>query len=102
MHVSNIAMSFTKGGTNYKANATVTIVDAGGAPVATATVTGDFTGATSSTVSGATDASGNVTLSSANKKNGGTWQFCVTNVVKTGWTYNSAANVETCDTITAP
>jgi subtilisin len=102
MHVSNIAMSFTKSGTNYTAKATVTIVDANNAPVSGATVYGQFTGATSNSVSGTTDANGQVTLSSTAKKNGGTWQFCVTNVTKSGWTYNSSANVETCDTITAP
>jgi hypothetical protein len=95
-------MSFTKTGLNYKANATVTVVDASNAPVGTATVSGTFTGATNDSVSGATDANGNVTLSSSNKKNGGTWQFCVTGVVKSGWTYNASANVETCDSITAP
>jgi hypothetical protein len=102
MHVSNIAMSSQKVGKNYKAVATVTIVDASDQPVGTATVYGEFTGATSDSVSGNTDGSGNVALSSSNKSGGGSWTFCVTNVTRSGWTYNSSANVETCDSITAP
>jgi len=102
MHVSNIAMAFQKSGQTYKAKATVTIVDANNAAVSGATVSGTFSGATSDSVSGTTDASGNVTLTSSGKKGGGTWTFCVTDVTKSGWTYNASANVETCDTITAP
>jgi len=102
LHVSNIAMSSQKTGQNYKALATVTIVDAANAPVAGASVSGTFSGATSNTVSGATGTNGNVTLTSGSKKNGGTWTFCVDDVTKSGWTYDSAANIETCDSITAP
>jgi hypothetical protein len=102
MHVSNIAMASQKTGQTYKAKATVTIVDAYDAPVSGATVSGTFSGATSGSVSGSTDSSGNVTLTSSGKKGGGTWTFCVTDVTKSGWTYNASANVETCDTITAP
>ena len=42
MHVNNIAMSSQKTGANYKAKATVTIVDASNAPVSGATVYGTF------------------------------------------------------------
>ena len=63
---------------------------------------GTFSGATNDSVSGLTGANGNVTLVSSNKKNGGTWTFCVDDVTKSGWTYDASANVETCDTITAP
>ena len=60
---------------------------------------GSFTGETSGSDSDTTDGSGNVTLISPKKKNasGGSWTFCVDNVTKSGWTYDSAANVETCD-----
>jgi len=102
MHVSNIAMASQKSGQTYKAKATLTIVDANNAAVSGATVSGTFSGATSDSVSGTTGASGNVTLTSSGKKGGGTWTFCVTGVTKSGWTYNASANVETCDTITAP
>jgi hypothetical protein len=32
----------------------------------------------------------------------GTFTVCVDNVTKTGVTYDAQANVETCDSITAP
>jgi len=102
MHVGDIAMSFQQTGKNYKAQATVTILDAADAPVGSATVYGTFSGATDDSVSGDTGADGTVTLTSSRKKDGGTWTFCVDDVVRSGWTYDPAANVETCDTITAP
>jgi hypothetical protein len=102
MHVGDIAMSFNKAGVNYSALATVTILDAGDQSVGTATVYGQFTGATTDDVNGDTAGDGTVTLESSNKKNGGTWTFCVTDVVKSGWVYDDAANVETCDQITCP
>jgi len=102
MHVGDIAMSYKKTGKNYAALATVTIVDAGDAAVEGATVYGTYSGATSESVSGITAADGQVTLASAKKLDGGTWTFCVDDVVKEGWTYDVEANVETCDSITAP
>ena len=102
MHVDDIAMSYQQAGRNYKAKAMVAIVDANSAPVEGATVYGIFSGATNDIESGVTAADGQVTLTSSNKKDGGTWQFCVDDVVKSGWTYDPAANVQTCATITAP
>ena len=102
MHVDDIAMSYQKAGRNYKAKATLPILDANSAPVEGATVYGTFSGATNENVSGVTGADGQVTLTSSNKKDGGTWQFCVDDVVKSGWTYDPAANVENCDGITVP
>ena len=40
--------------------------------------------------------------SSAKKKGGGTFTFCVTNVEASGYTYDPALNIETCDSISAP
>ncbi len=102
MHVGNIAMSYQRSGANYRAKATVMILDAGDAPVAGATVYGAFSGSTSDSVSGVTDANGRVTLKSSNSKRGGSWTFCVEDVAKSGWSYDSGANVETCDSIVAP
>lgn len=103
MHVSNIAMSVVSaGGQQYRAQAVVTIVDANGNPVSGAVVSGSFSGATSNAVSGTTAANGTVTLVSGKKAGGGSWTFCVTNATRSGWTYNSGANVETCDSVTGP
>jgi hypothetical protein len=102
MHVSNIAMSPQNKGVNYQALAMVTIEDANSTPVKGATVYGTFSGATSESVSGTSDSAGNVTLISSTGRNGGTWTFCVDDVVRSGWTYDAGANVETCDSLTAP
>ncbi len=45
---------------------------------------------------------GTVLIESPPKKNGGTYTFTVTDVVKSGQTYNASLNVETFDTIVAP
>lgn len=102
MHVSNIAMSWRLLGGQYQPVARVTIVDAGGAPVASASVTAQFTGPTNWTGSQTTGTDGQTTFYAPKHKTGGTWNFCVTNVTKSGWTYDASANVETCDSITAP
>jgi hypothetical protein len=95
-------MSSGSSGTNYYAKATVWIKNDSGASVSGATVTGAWSGAVSGTSSGTTGADGKVTLQSPTKKNGGTFNFCVTNVVASGYTYDPSMNIETCASITAP
>jgi len=108
MHVAGIEMSLStkKAGRNVftKALATVTIKDASG-NVAGATVYGSWSGNTADTDSGITGTEGKVTLESdavRNASSGTEFTFTVTNVVKSGWTYNSGANVETSDSIIVP
>ncbi len=107
MHVHSINMSLgarTAGKNTFThAEALVTIVDASGTAVAGAAVGGHWSGATTDTDSGITDATGRVLLSSDEVKNalsGTTFTFTVDNVTLAGWTYNSSANVETSDSIT--
>ena len=105
MHVSVIDVSLKEKGPNVNAIATVTIVDALGAPVSEAMVSGLWSGATSDTDSGITDASGKVSLNSDKVRNpapGTTFTFTVDNVVKTGWAYDENANVETSASISTP
>jgi len=102
MHVSDITMSYKKSGSAYTAKATVTVVDDGNVAVSGATVYGAWSGAWTGNVNGVTDATGKVTLSSGSVKGGGTFTFTVTNIVKTGNTYDPSKNVETSDTITLP
>jgi fibronectin type 3 domain-containing protein len=103
MHVADIAMSTKVAGKNVNGIATVTVVDAGGVPVEGATVSGHWSGLTSDSDSGITLADGTVSLSSNKLKNpSGTFTFTVDNITKAGWTYDSAANVETSDSITVP
>ncbi|WMW22865.1 S8 family serine peptidase [Methanolobus mangrovi] len=98
MHLSDLSVT-----TDYsvKANkhvfayaiATATVVDVDGNPLSGATVTGDWSGLVSGTVSAVTDSSGVVTFQSAQLKNPlGSFIFTVTGVTLDGYTYNSGAN----------
>lgn len=105
MHVNDIIMSAQKKGVNVIATAKVTIFDALGNFVPEATVSGNWTGATTQTnVSGITNASGIATINSNSVKNPTlSFTFTVTDVIKSnGWIYNSAANVETSDSVLPP
>jgi hypothetical protein len=105
MHVADIAMSLKNAGVNYNGVATVTIVNTAGAPVAGATVSAKWSGATSDSDVGTTDAAGQITLQSDKLKkpsSGTTFTVTVTNVTNSGWTYDPAGNVETSDSIAVP
>jgi subtilisin len=104
MHVQSIIMdtdSRTAGKNTFVwAIATVTIVDDSDNPVEGATVYGTWSGATSDSDSGTTDASGLVSLTSGSVKlrtKTLTFIFTVDDVVKDGWDYDSAG--ETSDSI---
>ena len=99
MHVSNIVMSLVS--RNTQATAKVTVVDGNGNPVASATVTGVWSGlVTSGDGSKVSGADGAALFYSGRSSNPGTFTFCVTGISKTGMTYNAGANAETCDSIT--
>jgi hypothetical protein len=100
--VYDITMGFRKHATKYFGQATVWIRTVSGENVSGAVVGGDWSGDVSGTSMGSTASDGKVMLESADKKNGGTFTFTVTSVVKTGYTYNSSLNVEDSDTIIAP
>ncbi len=109
MHVASIdvVLSARTAGRNIftKAVATVTIMDASDNPVEGATVYGSWSDATSDTDSGVTDSSGKVTLSSDEVKNspsGTTFTFTVDDVTRSGWTYDSTANLDTSDSVSVP
>ena len=110
MHVESIDFS-TKTLKNGREVLVVTIkvLDVDGSPVQDATVYGTLTlpdGATRN-YSGETGTDGTVVFEySKGGKPGpllsGTYKFCVTNIVKEGWTYNPSENKETCDSWTKP
>jgi len=103
VHVDSIGLdTVAAGGPNRHGRATVIVVDDTGQPVSGATVTGTFTGDVAGTVNATTDASGVAVLVTNDKARGNiTFSFCVDNVVKSGTTYDPAANVETCDSYSA-
>ena len=96
MHVDNITVVkesffvFTRG------NATVRIVDENGNPVSGATVSGEWSGSATDTDEFTTDSNGEGSAVSNWKFGGGEFTFCVTNVTKSGYTYDEAANNMTC------
>jgi PKD repeat protein len=102
MKVANIAMSLTQNKSpTARANATVTVQrDVGGGAVASATVTGTWSGIVSGSASGVTDSSGVVVLASPNTKSSGTFIFTVTSVSLNGYSYQPGLNTETSDSIT--
>ena len=104
MHISDITMdtgSRTAGRNTFTwALATVTVVDSNETPVPNAVVSGTWSGVTSDSDIGTTDAEGKVTVQSDIIKVGGMFTFTVNNVALTGWTYDESANVEDSDSIT--
>jgi hypothetical protein len=102
LYVADIAMTGKKAGLNRSATAVVTIREVGGTPAAGATVYGTWSGLYSASVSGETQADGTVTFTSGKVKSGGTFTFSVDDVVKSGYTYDPALNVETSDSVTVP
>lgn len=98
-HVDSIVLSTVTSAGKKKGRATVTIKDNNGGPVANATVTGQFTGNYNETRSGVTNSSGVAVIDTvtALKLKTVTFTFCVTNVTHATLTYDSGANVETCD-----
>jgi hypothetical protein len=68
-----------------------------------ATVYGDWSGDDSASIQGTTGADGTGAFTSGKvKKENATFTFTVTGVIKEGFTYNPALNVETSDSITVP
>ena len=98
MHISNITMTLAS--RNSQAVARVTVVDGAGNPVVGATVNGIWSGLVSNgDGSRTTDSTGTATFYSGRSNSSGTFNFCVTSIVKSGLTYDGAANTETCDAI---
>ena len=104
MHVYSIDMWYEKTGKNYKIYTTVKIVDSSDNPVNGATVYIKTTLPGNSEVSynGITSSDGTVTFMYGSTKQTGTYMSTVTNVVKTGWTYDPYSNVETSEQLQVP
>jgi hypothetical protein len=102
MYVYDITMGYRKHATKRWGQATVWIKGVGGADISGAVVSGDWSGDVIGTSMGATGSDGKVMLESPEKKEGVTFTFTVTSVVKAGYIYNPSLNVETSDTIIVP
>lgn len=98
MHVYSIILSTKKKGPKTDAIAKVTIVDEYDNPVEGANISGTFSGDVNGSGSGTTGADGEATIKITKQGTISTFTFCVDNVTHSSYTYDSAANVETCDT----
>ena len=94
MHVGDLDGSKDLKGTSgrWEVFVTVTIHDENCNPVANATVSGEWSGATTGTVSGSTGSDGTVTLSTGNLSGGTEVTFTVTGVTHDTLTYDATAN----------
>lgn len=100
--INDIAMGYRKQGKNYYAQATVWVKDDTDADVEGATVYGQWSGDVNGPAEGITVGDGITFIESPGKKDGGTFIFTVTDIVKDGCSYNPDLNVETSDSITVP
>lgn len=85
---------YTSGGNRWKATATIKVVNGSNVPVSGATVRGKWTNGATGNVSCKTNASGlcNIVKTDLRTNNVSSVTFTVTNVIKSGQTYNAAAN----------
>jgi len=104
LHVAGIKLRYLdRGGGRYVLTARVRIVDQDNLPVQGALVEGEWTLPDGSLAagSGVTDARGFVQVRLKSRQTG-EYQFCVTNVGLSAYTYDPDQNVETCDTLALP
>jgi M6 family metalloprotease-like protein len=100
LYVSDIAMTASKQGKRYYANAAITIFGSpSGNPIADANVSITWSGAVNGTDNGTTDANGTVTFTSAKVSATGPFTITINNVTHATIQYNATLNVETSDTI---
>lgn len=107
MHVGDISFSadirsWGRWGSWCKVTAFVLIADTSDIAVEGASVSGSWSGAYSSNVSGTTNNAGLVSFQTGWVKGCGIFAFAVDDVTKDGWAYDPSANVETSDSITLP
>ena len=96
-HVDSIVPGTSGGGPNKRATADVVVVDETGAAVAGATVTATFSGSHNETTEATTDASGTARLVTSARSRSASFTVCVDDIAAPGMSYDSAANIETCD-----
>jgi len=102
MHIQSIGMSIVRRGSLANGRADVLVVDGSGLPVPSATVSGQWSGLTSDSDVKATSSNGHAIVDSDKVTRSGTFTFTVTNITKSGWTYDPAANVQTSASILNP
>ncbi|MFM2168234.1 MAG: Alpha-amylase/pullulanase, partial [Verrucomicrobiota bacterium] len=102
VYVGNITMTLSSTRQGYSATATVTVRNQNGAVVPSATVTGQWSGLATGTVSRTTNTSGNAAFTSSRTRSRGTFTFTVTGITLSGYTYAPTRNVRTSASIATP
>lgn len=101
IHASAISLASQLSGKNqYKAVATVRVVDQNGQPRAGVSVSGSFSGVINGSASATTDSNGVATITSANTRSTGSVTFALVNMSVTSYEYDSSANVVSATTAT--
>jgi len=96
MHVNAIQVTKEKWFALYRGKARVRVVDAAGNPVASASVTGNWSGGATTSATFTTGTDGWGTTYAAWRWGDASYTFCVSNITKTGWTYDASANEVSC------
>lgn len=98
-HVDSITVTTVSAGQGKKrGQATVVVKDDCGNPVASATVSGSFSGSIGESGLAITNSSGTAVITTTNTASGSvSITFCVNSVTHASLPYDSASNVETCD-----
>ncbi len=100
IRVQSITLAVVRQPAGSLVRAIVKITDTAGNPISGATVSGSFNSVVSGTATATSDANGNAVLSSRRSRKNGTVTFTVTNVTKSGTTYDAAANLQSSATTT--
>jgi serine protease AprX len=92
MHVGDLDGSTVPGPTSWNATVTITVHDASENPVSGAVVTGSWSSGATGSGTCTTNASGQCSLIKNVRNTSLSVTFTVTNVTKSGFSYNAAAN----------
>jgi hypothetical protein len=92
MHVGDLDGVTVSMGNTWNATITITVHDAAHLPVSGAVVTGSWSSGASGSGSCTTNASGQCSVSKNVRNSSNSVTFTVTNVTKSGFSYNAAAN----------
>jgi PKD repeat protein len=99
IYVNGISMSLIQSGGNARGQAVITVFDGNGAPRPNVAVLAKWSGLTTDSESGTTDANGRVTFTSNSTRKSGTFTITVTGLSASGYTYSPSRNVVTSASI---
>lgn len=104
LHIQRFEGAIVRKSTRSQGRCDVFVVDAFGRPVASASVSGRWSGAATDTFTVTADATGKATdySNSATVASGAAFTCTVTGIVRAGWTYDAAANSSSSITLIVP